>query len=773
MRTLAALLLACVAALPAHAQTPTAAAPTPSVDDALARVADLRRRVSNEATEAGQRKAADELLGVRAELVRANPQDPRVPVWLADQSEDCFTVALPAGGDVDRVLFGLAGPDARRRVRRLAVEMSGTAEAAERAAKEVVERTGAQAAPPALAEQLSTVERPRRIPLLRALADVLQAEIAEFDAARRRALATSAISRVDALLSELDDRTASVVARYAGLTAARVGEERAANRMLAIATDRAKDDEALRTLADMAALRAAGLLRGPAAAAEAGAVLHGSGSTARQLALAELEARLLRQAEGDPDTPKGATAPWTRAFTDLVRRARPETVAEIRDAALARLAQVQREGTALPEGEPMATLALAQATLDAGPERPGMVEALSRIADDAATPVALRAAALRTIARADMASDRWADAADRSLRLAKEHPTDPASPPAIALAVRISRELDRAADGRDAAARDRLERAVTLGVARFPEHADQSMWQLERQVLAAEAKADGHDTTLPETPPLLPPPAGADADALRARLAAIRAWRLLESGDATAALTALGSAPAPRAGSQAAARRLLARVGALAELDRDLTADAEVAAAAKADAAAVARMARQRIERLMPAERVPVEPAPAEVAGAGAARRLAAGLALDGATDAAAWTLAADLLRLRGDHPAAIAAYEKALASAPDAREALEGEAESLRVLGGQERLASAMAIHRRLLAGREAGTDPAQRDRAWWLSQLRQLQILQAAGRFDEKAVMRLNRLRALDASLGGPAFADAFERLAAAAPAVPPPSP
>jgi hypothetical protein len=71
------------------------------------------------------------------------------------------------------------------------------------------------------------------------------------------------------------------------------------------------------------------------------------------------------------------------------------------------------------------------------------------------------------------------------------------------------------------------------------------------------------------------------------------------------------------------------------------------------------------------------------------------------------------------------------------------------------------MGIHRRLLAGREMAADPAAIDRAWWLSQLRQLQILKAANRFDERARMRLNRLRAIDAGLGGADFRAAFEAL------------
>ena len=104
----------------------------------------------------------------------------------------------------------------------------------------------------------------------------------------------------------------------------------------------------------------------------------------------------------------------------------------------------------------------------------------------------------------------------------------------------------------------------------------------------------------------------------------------------------------------------------------------------------------------------------------------------------------------------------------------LLGKAEALFTLGGEQRLAEAMGLHRRLLAGNEMTGDAAQRDRAWWISQLRQLQALQTANRFDERAAMRVNRLKALDASLGGPAFAEAFAALpSVAAPAGAPSQP
>jgi hypothetical protein len=735
----------------------------PSADASLASVENLKRRVQTEATEAGQRKAADAMLAARTEVIRANANDPRVPVWLADQAEDCFTVALPAGGDVDRTLYGLAGPDARRRVRRLAVDMGSAAEQAEVAAKAVLERTGGDAAPAPLVERLTTVERPRRIPLLRALADVLQVEMAEFDAGRRRALAESAIARIDTLLPELDDRTASVVARYAGLTAARIGEERAANRFLALARQKAGTDEALATLADLAALRAAGLLRGPASAAEAASVLRGAGAISRQLAIAELEARLRRQAEGETGgAPSSGLLAWTSPFTNLLRRTRPEQAGELRDLAIARLAQVLRDGTPLPDGEPMAILGAAQHALDAGQAAGPFTEGLERLAEDPQAPASLRAGALRTLARIDMAADRWTEAADRSLTLARGFALDPSSAPAMSLAVRIARELDRAADGADTAARQRLERAIALGIAAYPEHADQALWQLERQVLAAEAAAEARTCELKDLDPLLPAPADPIVEGLRARLASARAWAALQRGQPQQALEALATAGPPPPG-RAADLRLAARVGALAELDRDVLADSELAAA-RADAVSAAALAHAA--RHMPEQRLPVNVPTSPDAGAARARRLAAAVRPSAAVVASDWSRVGDLLRLNGEAALAREAYARALELQPDALEPLQGLAEANFALGGEARWSEAMGIHRRLLAGREMGGDEAAQDRAWWLSQLRQLQILQAADRFDERARMRLNRLRAIDANLGGTDFRPAFAKVEGAAP-------
>ena len=770
---LAALLLAASAPPPS---TPEATAAPPARQDAaeaLHRVEELRKRVRTEPTEAGQRQAADDLQAAQRLLVQQNPDDPRQALWMGDYAEDCFTLVLPAGGDVDRVLYGIAGAEPRRRVRAVVSDMLGVAEEAERRAKSTLALPPDQAPPKDIADRLANVERPRRIPLLRALAEVLQVEVGEFEPGKRRALAEAAIARVETLLPELDDRTASVVARYAGLAAARIEDERAATRLLRVAKERAGDDEALATLADLATLRAAGLLRGPGAAAQAAGMIRSRGSPARRLALAELEARLRRQHEAERKVegvvmPEADAAPapapaWTAPFTDLLRTGTPAEAASLRDAAIARLVEIRAEGTTLPADEPMALLAEAQASLDAGKDASTLRAGLEAIAGAEQAPSPVRAAAIRALARMDMAKQAWADAADRFLRLAADHPADPAATAAIGVAVQLGREVDRASDGADAAARARAERSIKLALAGFPGHADRAMWILDRQALSSEARAEGRTTDLGDDPPASTQAVTDQETArwLRQRAAAAEASLRMQSGDAAGALAAMASQAPPPHG-RAAARRLAARVAALAELDRDLTSDAEIRAAVDADAATVASMVAARLASLMPQQRLPVVTTDSPTPDAGAARRLVDALKMCSCREAAAWIDAGDLLRLRGEPVAALAAYGTALAIEPDVREALIGQAEASRMAGGAERLAAAMGIHRRLLAGRDLEPDASKRDHAWWLGQLRQLQILQASGRFDDKARMRLNRLRAIDPDLGGDAFAAAFAALA-----------
>jgi tetratricopeptide (TPR) repeat protein len=136
-------------------------------------------------------------------------------------------------------------------------------------------------------------------------------------------------------------------------------------------------------------------------------------------------------------------------------------------------------------------------------------------------------------------------------------------------------------------------------------------------------------------------------------------------------------------------------------------------------------------------------------------------LSMSNSTDAVAWLDLADLLRFAGEFDQSCKAYDKSLVFKPNSKEALLGKAECLFARNNDASLGEAMSIYKQLLAGQEYEPNPAQRDQAWWLCQLRQLEILRAAKRWDERATMRAARLKALDDTLGSPEFASAFAKV------------
>lgn len=548
---------------------------------ALESIANLKQRVKIAPTPDLQRSAADDLLSVRRGLLSANKNDSRWPIWLADHAEDCFTVVLPAGDDVDKVIFGISGPAARKRVRDLSREMLLAAEDADASAIMVIARKGPDRPTPQLVAQLEQIERARRIPLLRSLAEILNTETAEYDAQKRRAMAEVALARLESLVTELDDRTASIVSRYGGLAAARLGDEQRANHFLSLSRQKAANDEALITLADLASLRAAGLLRGPNQAADAATVLEGTGSIARQLAIAELLCRLRKQALGEQTAQEQTTQrAWTAPFADVIRRSPVKDGSATRDAVLAKLASIERDGTTLPERDPMSMIASADQAIDRGEAINDRVAALQSLTTDPVVLGSLQAAALRTLTRMDLAADHWSDAADRSIRLANEHAKDTSSPAAIALAIRVSHELDKGADGQDVVARNRLEKAVNIGATTFPDHPDFGLWQLERQVLATEALADKRKCALTiSAPTAVLSQSVVAANELRDRLNAAQAWIESENGNHQVALDCLARSGGQTLGPTGSARRLSAKISANAALGKDISTDEELLAA--------------------------------------------------------------------------------------------------------------------------------------------------------------------------------------------------
>ena len=731
---------------------------------ALESIANLKQRVKIAPTPDLQRSAADDLLSVRRGLLSANKNDSRWPIWLADHAEDCFTVVLPAGDDVDKVIFGISGPAARKRVRDLSREMLLAAEDADASAIMVIARKGPDRPTPQLVAQLEQIERARRIPLLRSLAEILNTETAEYDAQKRRAMAEVALARLESLVTELDDRTASIVSRYGGLAAARLGDEQRANHFLSLSRQKAANDEALITLADLASLRAAGLLRGPNQAADAATVLEGTGSIARQLAIAELLCRLRKQALGEQTAQEQTTQrAWTAPFADVIRRSPVKDGSATRDAVLAKLASIERDGTTLPERDPMSMIASADQAIDRGEAINDRVTALQSLTTDPVVLGSLQAAALRTLTRMDLAADHWSDAADRSIRLANEHAMDTSSPAAIALAIRVSHELDKGADGQDVVARNRLEKAVNIGATTFPDHPDFGLWQLERQVLATEALADKRKCALTISAPtaVLSQSVVATIE-LRDRLNAAQAWIESENGNHQVALDCLARSGGQTLGPTGSARRLSAKISANAALGKDISTDEELLAANNKNSELISGLTARQLRALMPKERWSESLPALNPTLSLSAVSLLKTLSMSNSTDAVAWLDLADLLRFAGEFEKSQATYDKSLAFKPNSKEALLGKAECLFARRTDASLGEAMSIYKQLLAGHEYEPNPAQRDQAWWLCQLRQLEILRAANRWDERATMRLARLKALDESLSSQEFANAFAKAA-----------
>lgn len=124
--------------------------------------------------------------------------------------------------------------------------------------------------------------------------------------------------------------------------------------------------------------------------------------------------------------------------------------------------------------------------------------------------------------------------------------------------------------------------------------------------------------------------------------------------------------------------------------------------------------------------------------------------------DAASWLLVIEGLRRSGRPAEALAGADRMLEVHPDAGELLFERAESMVMLGGEERLTEAMLLYRRLSrVARESAP------RRWWWCQLRMLEILSALDRNTDRIAPRIRRLMDEDESLGGADVQRGFQAL------------
>ena len=94
----------------------------------------------------------------------------------------------------------------------------------------------------------------------------------------------------------------------------------------------------------------------------------------------------------------------------------------------------------------------------------------------------------------------------------------------------------------------------------------------------------------------------------------------------------------------------------------------------------------------------------------------------------------------------------------PDAWVVMQGRAEALGLSDEIVHLAEAMRLYRRLGQGGPGESVP---EEVWWHAQLGQLLIMEKADRSTEKIPTRIQRLKLIDARLGGEPFQSEFEAL------------
>ena len=94
----------------------------------------------------------------------------------------------------------------------------------------------------------------------------------------------------------------------------------------------------------------------------------------------------------------------------------------------------------------------------------------------------------------------------------------------------------------------------------------------------------------------------------------------------------------------------------------------------------------------------------------------------------------------------------------PDAWVVMQGRAEALGLSDEIANLAEAMRLYRRLGQGGPGDNVPAE---VWWHAQLGQLLMMEKADRSTQKIPTRIQRLKLIDATLGGEPFQSEFESL------------
>jgi tetratricopeptide (TPR) repeat protein len=648
--------------------------------------------------------------------------------------------------------------------------------------------------------RLSEQERDRRLPFLRGVGASLEATLAGDERGWRLAaeLLAPVASRLDGVL-RLD------ASLYAAEALVRLGRyDEAGGLLRAVREDPVVDAPALfeAELIEIAMTRARLGPQAALAAIEAAFdAREGDDELLGRLVLTDAKARVhlaLAAAASGSDRQHAQRQAYD-VYIDMVQLERSLPPRVLRPLVLEKMAALDAGDAPLDELPAIATVARAAGL--AGDEAT-RVEA-RRLFERALARFDLqeldRATAVLGLAELDLAEDRLDDAATGFARVARDHSATPGAGRAMALAASIATQRWQEAPD-DPGVRARLDEILDLAITRYAGERSIDRWRFDAGRLAAsvmdfeaayerfaavrfdsplrpsaryrmvaarrdraqaaaetpqerarwQAVVDVIETVRPELERAV-----ADGRAVASsltRLAIDEAEARTAMGEPGAALAALERIERMPEDPRIAASALRARIAALQVAGRAAEAHEAVDDFAKLAPDQAVRVlitmlveARARVEALLDDAREGEATALAEVEMTPLADRLDVLVEDDHEHAAVRDRLVADAYRLAGRFADALPRYEALLRARPDVLETSMGRAECLFGLGGEPRLAEAMRLYRRVAATRS------ERDRYFWMAELRALQVLDRTGRNTQKIAPRIERLRDEDPDLGG----------------------
>jgi tetratricopeptide (TPR) repeat protein len=427
--------------------------------------------------------------------------DPRRATWLADQASDIFFELLPIDALNLTAMFGLPDAQQRQRAAAAAARMHKAASDAETAVDASIRAL--EASPgyerdipmQQLRRNLAEIERDRRIPFLRGIAAILNADLNIVDAAQRTREYELAARLLGPLVESLEAQPQLQARLYEGLALAKLGRtDDARSRFAAVAGDAAAQPT------EVFAARMGGVI-GIATAKGIAAGLEALGSVEPRyvepealffrVLIADRRFLMRRDAAlgaGASERPRLLTEAFA-AYTDLLKTQYPPGSVPrdaLRSIVFSRLVTAAATpNLPLDQLPPIVAIAQADALSRDSATREQAIMTLEGVLAGAAAAPEDRAAALFVLGRALYEHDQFLLAAQRFAELAREHPADAQAERAIELAATLAEDEHRRVPG-DAQATQLLRETLDLLLSRYPNLTSIDRWRYSAGALALE-----------------------------------------------------------------------------------------------------------------------------------------------------------------------------------------------------------------------------------------------------------------------------------------------